>query len=63
MKTINPNIDIFDDFDKAMRAFNRCKVPCHLLQAFTLGGYAWFLDRELEALECWPDKYQKIIEK
>ena len=63
MKTINPNIDIFNDFDKAMRAFNRCKVPCHLLESFTLGRKVWFLDRGLEALESWPNHYKKIVEK
>ena len=64
MRSFNPDIDIFDDPFSAYKAFKKCKVPCHLLEAqLWKGKVAWFLDRGLQALECWPDKYHKLMEK
>jgi hypothetical protein len=60
MKTINKNIDIFNNEAEAIRAFNKSKVKCQLLKS-TLGHY--FIDRGFEALEAWPTKYKLLKEK
>jgi hypothetical protein len=63
MKTLNPNIQIFDKLIQAERYFNKCIKPCHLLKA-RVGRYdVYFVDMAKEALGSWPDKYELLAEK
>lgn len=63
MKTINENIDIFEKLETARRAFNKSKVPCQLLETFTMGRAVWFLDRSKQAIIDWPKHYILLDEK
>ena len=62
MKTINPQIDIFNDYVKASRAFEKSNVPCDLLESNTMGK-SYFIDRSKEALKEWPKHYKLIATK
>jgi hypothetical protein len=63
MKTINPNIDIFNDYVKAAQAFEKSKVPCQLLEAEFGKLKNYFIDRSKQALKDWPNHYKLISEK
>ena len=59
MKTINPEIDIFNTYEKALSAFNKSDKECHLLKS----KFGYFVDRSKTALECWPKQYELIKSK
>lgn len=63
MKTINSQIDLFENFERALRAFNKSTVPCHLLEAKVGKMVLWYIDRSKEAQKCWPNSYKLIAEK
>jgi hypothetical protein len=60
-KTINPDIDIFDNEAAAKKAFQKSKVSCHLLYVESQKDY--FIDRSRTALNEWPNLYKLIEEK
>ena len=64
MKTINPNIDMFDNLEKAKKSFEKSKVPCQLLEAKTFGRFTtYFIDRSKQAIIDWSNKYVLLAEK
>lgn len=63
MRTINPQIDIFESYEKAMKAFNKSTVPCQLLESSFGRIPTWFVDRSKEAIKEWPQHYKLISEK
>lgn len=63
MKTINPNIDIFNDIEKAKKAFEKSKVPCQLLEAKTGIFVSYFIDRSKQAIIDWSNRYVLLAEK
>ena len=60
-RTINRQIDIFETLKSAQSAFDKCKVPCMLIEAPSYKS--WFVDKSKQAIIDWPDKYVKINEK
>lgn len=58
---MNKDIDIFNTLKKAERAFNKSKVPCHLLMETRFNTY--FVDRSKTAIIAWPNLYTLIKEK
>ena len=63
MKTINPDIDIFNNLEKALKSFEKCETPCQLLEAKMGKKTDYFLDRSKEAIKEWPNLYKLIAEK
>lgn len=63
MKTINPNIEIFNTLAQAQRYFDKCDKPCHLLKSHFGKAETFFVDKAKEALEAWPNHYTLIAEK
>ena len=63
MKTINPDIDIFNNLEKALKSFEKCETPCQLLEAKMGKKTDYFLDRSKEAIKEWPNLYKLISEK
>ena len=63
MKTINPDIDIFNDLEKSIKAFEKSKVPCQLLEADFGRLKNYFVDRSKQAIIDWPKRYRLISEK
>ena len=61
MKTINPNMQIFNTLTSATKAFNKETKSCHLLYAKRYDVY--FIDTAKEALEAWPNHYNLINQK
>lgn len=55
MKTANSLIDIFYNLQTAMRAFNKCEVPCMLLYSdktiASKGSGLYYLDKSKTALK------------
>jgi hypothetical protein len=63
MKTINKDMDIFTDLAKALRAFEKSKVECQLLESSFGGKAIWFVDRAKQAIIDWPKHYKIVAEK
>jgi hypothetical protein len=62
MKTINENIQIFTNFSKAQKYFEKC-ASCQLLESFTFGKTIWFVDISKEAIVHYPNHYVILNEK
>jgi len=63
-KTINPQIDVYNNFDAAMKAFNKSKVGCHLLKTTVPGmKTSYFIDRSKQAIIDWPQHYALMFNK
>jgi hypothetical protein len=60
MKTINPNMFIFETLKQATSAFNKINSG-HLLFAPKFKMY--FVDVAKEALEAWPQHYELLEDK
>ena len=56
MKTINKDIDIFDNLNTALRAFSKCDAD--LLYSPTYKSY--YVDRSKSAYVNWPQLYVKM---
>ena len=61
MKTLNRDIDVFNSFESAERAFIKSKVSCDFL--YSSPYKAWYIDRSKTALKTWPKLYELVTAK
>ena len=62
MKTINEDIDVFNTYKQALRAFNKT-ASGHLLEAKVGSKSYYYIDRAKTAKELWEHKYKLLKEK
>ena len=63
MRTINPEIEIFETLTSAKRYFNKQNAPCMLLESKFGKANAWFVDKSKQAIVEWPKHYILLNEK
>jgi hypothetical protein len=62
-RTINPQIEIFNNVVKATKYFDNQTEPCQLLESIVFGKATWFVDKSKQAIVEWPKHYTIINEK